>query len=335
MGMYPAPPPPPRQKSFARAIFLTLATTIFSLSLLANLYLLLWAGLAGSAEGARSDVVVGGDVDQVVAVVPVGGIITGDSARQFDRIMGRIESDGHVKALVIEIDTPGGEVTASDEIHHRIQRYKASHPGVPVVVSMGQLATSGGYYIACAADHIVAQPTTMTGNIGVLMMRFNLTGLMDKVGVRDATLHSTGADFKEAGSMFKPDTAAETAYIQDLIDQAFGQFKRVIEGGRGGKLTRPIGEIANGKVYMAADALKLGLIDEEGYGDDAYAAAAARAGLTKMKVVRYKPSEGLWGLLSARSNLTGSGETGLSVHVDSASLAGMMSPRMMYLWQGR
>lgn len=328
--MQPVAGRPP--KSFARAILLTLATTVFSLSLLVNVYLLVWFAVTSSSDAAKTSVVVSGQEKQTIAVIPVTGVINQQTSNQFRRLLGEVESNSNVRAVVIEIDTPGGEVTASDEIHHRLIQFRQSHPDIPVVASMGQMATSGGYYIACGTDYIIAQPSTMTGNIGVLMNGFNLSGLMAKLGIEDATLHSTGADFKDAGSMFRPGTPQERAYIQGLLDDAFGQFKKVVLDGRAGKLTVPIAEAANGKVYMASDALKLGLIDQIGYAEDGYSVAARLAGgLSQMNVVRYEQPQGLWGLLGAENGQQSA--AGVNINISPAMIHEIGSPRMMYLWQ--
>src|SRR3954453_4835063 len=162
MMMMPPPyfmPPPRRGGGFVRGVFVTLATTILGFSLALNAYLLLWSGLTSSSASAQESVLISGDPKQKIAVVSIDGAIGSDTSKRFDKIMRDVESDADVKALVLEINTPGGEVTASDEIYQRVMRYK-SEKNVKVVASMGGMATSGGYYIACSADHIFAQPTT-------------------------------------------------------------------------------------------------------------------------------------------------------------------------------
>ncbi|MGH7180211.1 MAG: S49 family peptidase, partial [Tepidisphaeraceae bacterium] len=155
----PMPPMPPYMNwprpggGFARGIFVTLATTIFGMSLALNVYLLLISGLTGAASTPEETVIIPGSVHETIAVVPISGEIDTKTFEQFGRIMDRIEKDANVKALVLEINTPGGEVTASDDIYQRILRFKAKK-GLPVVATMGAMATSGGYYVACGADQI-------------------------------------------------------------------------------------------------------------------------------------------------------------------------------------
>ena len=161
--------------------------------------------------------------------------------------------------MVFEIDSPGGTVTASDEIYNRIRRFKDEAPKrVPVVVSMGSLATSGGYYAACGADYVFAQPTTFTGNIGVLMPRYNFSKLMEKYGVEETTIVSTGAKYKNAGSSSSPRTSRGQEVHAATGRRAFTQFKQVVKNGRGSKLNGESEEIVNGKVYTAKEAKDLG-----------------------------------------------------------------------------
>lgn len=334
--MYPPPmfypPPPPPRGSFARAIFTTLATTILGVSLALNVYLLLASGIGRGADSITRTTLRTGDATQKIAVIPLNGIILDDAVARFDRFLKAASEDASVKAVVLLIDSPGGGVTASDMIHARLREFRSSK-SIPVVVSMGALATSGGYYVACGADHIVAQRTTITGNIGVLLQRFNASGMMEKIGVQDSTITSSGAPFKDAGSPFRNETPEEKAYLQGLIDSAFVTFKQVVSEGRAGKLTRPLHEIANGKAYSGEEALRLGLIDEIGYLDEAIAQAIARGGLNNPMVERYDPSptlgEQLFGVSGDRAF---PGTVSLTIDVDA--LRGLAAPPLMYLWTG-
>lgn len=339
--MPPMMPPPPmfmqpaRERSFARAIFMTLATTIFGLSLAANVYLLLFSGLMSGGMSARQSTLVEGDPLERVAIIPINGVIMTEASQQFERFMRMAEADKNLKAIVLEIDSPGGTVTASDEIHHRIMQFKVNRPGVRVVATMGSLAASGGYYVACAADYVFAQPTTMTGNIGVLFPRYNVSRLADKWGIEETTLESTGADYKNAGSMFQPEDPKDIAYFQAIIDKSFTQFKNVVKDGRGNKLTKPLDEIANGQIYLGPDAKQLGLVDQIGYLSDAYGHAAQ--GLKKPQVVRYQNPPSLFEALAAKSNVgavSASAGGGVNVQLDWQKLQELTTPRMLYLWRG-
>jgi protease-4 len=296
---YPPPgyPPPPRRRGLLRSLLALFLVVGLGLSLLLN-FVWLFGGSAGDHDGpVLTQTVVKGDASKTVAVVSLAGEIDGASSVRFRRLIDKVEADPAVHALVVEVDTPGGEVTASDEMYDRLLRYKArrqqANRPATVVIAMKSMATSGGYYVACAGDRIFAEPTTLTGNIGVLMPRFNFSGLMDKYGVKETTVVATGADFKHVGSPFQPDTPEGEAYLRGHIDQAFDRFKAVVSAGRGANITGK--NVFNGKVFTAAEAKSLGLVDQVGYPDDAYAFAAGTSGA---QVVRYRePSPSLLGIL--------------------------------------
>jgi protease-4 len=337
-GMMPMPfpyPPPPRRGGMGRAIFVALLLMLLLGSVLLNLVLVA-GSLGGGSAGIQQQTLQGGGGTDKVAIVPIRGIIDTGASMQFDRFMDMAQADKAVKAVVIEIDSPGGTVTASDEIYNRIKAFK-SKKSVPIVVSMGSLATSGGYYAACGADYVFAQPTTFTGNIGVLMPRYNFSKLMEKYGVEETTIVSSGARFKNAGSSFRPESPEEKQYMQELADSAFTQFKNVVTAGRNSRLKANMEDVANGKVYTANNALNMGLIDQVGYLEDAHTYAASAAGLSSPTVIRYHDPPSLLQILMASSNVGGAtarGE-GVSVTVDQKLLQDLTTPRPLYLWRGQ
>ncbi|MDB5322455.1 MAG: Protease, partial [Phycisphaerales bacterium] len=278
--MYPPPMfmPPGMfkpQRSFARIIFTTLATAVFGLSITLNLYLLAFSVLGGGlglsrAAGIEQTVLVEGDPKEKIAVIPVSGVILTNTADRFNAMLTAAEKDPNVKAIVIDVDTPGGAVTPSDEIHARILRFRQQFPTRPVVVTMGGLATSGGYYVSCAGEYVFAQRTTLTGNIGVILPRYNFSKLAKSYGVEEVTVTAPANGFKNAGSSLAPIDEKDNEYLQGLINDAYGSFKTAVKTGRAGKLAGKIEEIANGKVYTASEALSLGLVDQLGYATDAY-----------------------------------------------------------------
>ncbi len=340
--MYP-PPPPPRKPLFgalARTIFTTLASLIVLGSISLNLYLLAYVA-ASSGSGIDVQTLEKGTGSDTIAIIAIEGMILDATVEAFDKMIQKVEDDASVKAVVLEIDTPGGAVTASDEIYDRIQRFRKD-TSKPVIVSMQALATSGGYYIACAGDYIFAQKSTMTGNIGVMMARFNLAKWAQEHGIEDSSLHSTGSDFKTAGSMWKEETPEERAYIQGLIDEAFMQFKQVVREGRGPRLDpasqesedEKVARIANGKVYMASEAHRLGLIDAIGYRHDALEYAKQAAGISSPRIVRYSQPKGPSFFIGFNVALRGSEASGpLNMQVDAKLLEQFTRPRLMYLWR--
>jgi protease-4 len=343
-GMYPPPmfypPPAPQGRGFSKAILVTLATTIFGLSLMANLYLLAFSGLFGG-EAATQTTIDTGEASQKVAVVPVHGMITDATSSWVAHWLRDIEKDPNIKALVLDVDTPGGAVTPADEIHHRVQALrKAKGENFPIVVSMGGLATSGGYYVSAHADQIFAQPTTLTGNIGVLMPRFNLSELAKKWGVNEATLTAPVNGFKNAGSMFQPEKPEDAAYLQGIIDEAYGNFRDVVKTGREGKLKGPMSEIANGQVFTFQQAVDKGLVDQKGYVEDAWKWAAAKANLTKPTVVRYHAPASFLSLLMSENHgalpaALAKRDVNVDVKIDAKLIEELAAPRLMYLWRGQ
>jgi protease-4 len=192
--------------------------------------------------------------------------------------------DRRIKAVVIKINSPGGTVAASDVILHDLQAFKAER-GVPVVVCLQGLATSGGYYVAQAGDTIIAYPTCITGSIGVLAMKLNLRGLMDKVGVDDDMVKS--GRWKDFWSPFRPATPKEKEMMQQIIDQFYRGFVDVVATGRNLSL-KEARQAADGRIFTADQARDLKLVDQLGYLDDALELAKTKAGLPKdAKVVRY------------------------------------------------
>jgi protease-4 len=277
-----------------------------------------------------------------VAVIRVNGIIVESMARRIDGTLRKIEQDKNVKALVVEVDTPGGEVGPSDEIYHRLNQFKENRH-LPVVVAMGGFATSGGYYISCAADEIVAQRTTITGNIGVLWPRYNLSKLADKWGIEDNTIYPPDAPYKPMGSELKAMDQKEYEYWLGLVNDAYATFKGVVQTGRAGKLKSGMDVVANGKAYSANESLQMGLIDKIGYAADAYDSAAKLAGLNSKEVVRYEylPSflDVLAGGNAQSSSLASAklmdGGVNVNLKIDREMIDELTTPRLMYIWRGQ
>lgn len=231
----------------------------------------------------------------------------------------RAEKDDDIKAVLLKVDSPGGEVLASDEIFKAVVRFQETS-GKPVVCSMGSLAASGGYYVAVGTRWIVANELTITGSIGVIMGTYNYRGLMDKVGVVPVTFKS--GRYKDMLSGTKePDevTPEEKAMVQGLIDETFGRFKDVVLQGRstankanakgadkGRKLTDEWKNYADGRILSGSEAFKLGFVDELGDFDAAVDRTQRIAGTGKCKLVEYKVRRDLSDLF----RLFGKAETG-------------------------
>ena len=216
---------------------------------------------------------------QKVAVVDITGVIS--SADATIKLLHTYRDDSSIKAIVIRINSPGGSVAPVQEIYSELNKIEK-----PIVASMGGSAASGGYYVACAADTIVANPGTLTGSIGVIMQFTQLKGLYEKVGLGHQVIKS--GDFKDTGSPFRELTEQERAVLQATVDDVYNQFVDTIFEARGELLTREeIVELADGRIFSGRQALDSKLLDQLGNLPEAIETAGKLAGIEgKPKVVR-------------------------------------------------
>jgi protease-4 len=239
------------------------------------------------------------------------------------------ERDVAVRGIVLDIDSPGGGISDCDRLHHRMQAFRKARPGIPIVAAMGDVAASGGYYIAAPADWIVAQRSTVTGSIGVILQLANVEKLAEHVGVRMEIVKS--AEHKDAGSPFRTLTEEERRHFQEMINAMYEQFLQVVlEGRKGRGLTREeLLPLADGSVMTADRALKGKLIDAVGFPDDAYAETRKRAKAPDAKVVRYERPSGVLDLLRIQAPAP---DPGLAALGRLTQRFADGSARMMYLW---
>lgn len=241
--------------------------------------------------------------------------------------LGRATKDDTVKAVVLRINTPGGTVTASDIIHHELKAFKANRK-VPVIASIMDVGASGGYYIAAAADSVLAHPSSVTGSIGVIMLTMNARGLLEKVGV-EATAVTSGPR-KDMGSPFRAMTAEERSIFQSLIDSFYQRFLSIVQEGRPQLQMDQIKKLADGRIYTGEQAKAAGLVDDIGYLEDAVDLAKKKAGLTEARVIMYRRpgeySNNIYSRLLTPSPLASLGNLDLMAFVRGGS------PRFMYLW---
>jgi protease-4 len=231
-----------------------------------------------------------------IALIHLRGFLTTESAQgMFNSRPGPVqelvnalklaEADDEVRAVVLAVDSPGGTATASDVLYHELAAFK-KRSGKPVVAAMFDVAASGGYYASLPSDWIVAHPTTITGSVGVVFMRPKLNGLMDKVGV-GVEVSKSGRD-KDMGSPFRPTTPEEEALFQGIIEDMAARFYTLVQKHR--HLTPAhLETVKTARVFTANQALSIGLIDQIGYIQDAFAKARSLAGLGKdCTVVTYR-----------------------------------------------
>ena len=273
-----------------------------------------------------------------IAIIPVVGIIDQSQAAYVHDAVEHIlnPKNSHIKTVVLRVDSPGGGVTSSDEIWYEIKRL--TDAGYPVIASYGSVAASGGYYISCAADQIIAQPTCITGSIGVIAQIFTLEALMDKVGIEPVTLIASGSPNKAtANDIFRSWDEKDRQKVQVMLDEMYDIFNQRVRDGRKSVITSTatIDALADGSIYTADEALKNGLIDAVGYLDDAIAAAEKAASLRKdsatVVMLRQQPS--------FMETIMAKNQSPLNAQLDADTIRSFVndlsSTRIMYLMQGR
>jgi len=251
---------------------------------------------ASPATEPLKEYVVDGEGEGKIALINLRGFLSTEPAQGMLRSqpsavqemvndLKLAEADDEVGAVVVAIDSPGGTATASEVLYHELTDFKR-RTGKPVVVAMFDVAASGGYYAALPADWIVAHPTTITGSVGVVFMRPKLSGLMDKVGV-GMEVSKSGRD-KDMGSPFRATTEEEKALFQGIIDDMAARFYSLVQAHR--HLTPAhLETVKTARVFTAKQALSIGLVDQIGYIQDAFAKARSLAGLAPdCTVVTYR-----------------------------------------------
>lgn len=363
----PPPPPPARSLSWLRSLvwtFLAMALGFLFLSFMSRNFLGLGMGAGTSSLDEKFHSGNPRAADKI-AIIRIDGVLMEGMTAHAEKQIETAAKDPDVKAVVVRINSPGGSITASDDLHRRLRELRNPTPtsgsedrkALPLVVSMGAMAASGGYYIAMPAEHVMAEKTSITGSIGVYAAFPNIASLADKHGVRMNVIKA--GDIKDSGSMFHPMTAQERELWQGLVDNAYARFLEVVEEGRPklkGKLREPIPEEskeiadrdaegmvildaagketkvpfrryrADGGIFTAQQAENYGLIDSIGYMQDAIKKAKEVAGLgDEYKAVIYDKQPSLFGSL-----LGGQAPSGAAT-LDPQKLAAAAEPRLWFL----
>ena len=256
---------------------------IFLVGALAGVFFLLSLFLASilglNGKIAKSD---------KIAIINIESIITQSSNTV--RQIKKYADDKSIKAIVLRIDSPGGGVAPSQEIHSEILKVRKSSNKI-VVTSMGNLAASGGYYIACASDKIVANPGTLTGSIGVIMTFSNIEELMKKIGLKTEIIKS--GEFKDIGSPMREFTEKEKKLLQGVIDDVYDQFVNAVSVGRSIAVQK-VKELSDGRIFTGRQAFEIGLVDKLGSLEEAIKLAAELVGIEgKPKIVSEKKERNL------------------------------------------
>ena len=326
----PFTPPPQRQPGRLLAGCLSFCGLLLVLLVLGGLVLLIIATFRGDGRGLFEEEVSGSAGTRKVVLIELTGIIAETQAGVFSPGVGPVEdvrekldraaTDEDVAAVVLAIDSPGGTVTASDQLWREVSRFR-EETGKPVVVHTGALCASGGYYVAVGADKIVCEPTTITGSIGVVLTMLNFHELLDKHGVRDVTI--TSAPHKDLLSPLAPVDDKDQAILQNVVDQAHQRFVAIVAEGRNMPEARAR-ELADGRIYTAKEAVSLGLADVVGYRDEAERLAHRLAGVDQARLVRYvRP-------LTLTDLLRGGGQSPLGEA--RSQLDRLRTPRLLAMW---
>lgn len=271
-----------------------------------------------------------------VAIINVSGVIMSGEGFVKNQI-DAVKKDKNVKAVVLRVDSPGGTITGSHLIYHQL-RELVEQRKIPLVVSMGSYAASGGYYISMAVGAndaagvmpgekvIYAEPTTTTGSIGVILPHYNVEGLLKEWKIENDSIKSH--PLKDLGSMTRKMSDDERKLLQSYIDESFGRFKDVVYFGRWQVLKRSeIDTAATGEIFTSTQALQKRLIDAEGFLEDAVKQAIklARLGEDEVRVVKYEPPTTLWTILAGQAHARP------AAGLDLAALLDLSTPRAYYL----
>lgn len=288
-------------------------------------------------DSLTEKVLTSGDSSNRILVIPVEGVIQDIEASPFASVgynhqatlasFDKIKEDPTIKGIILKVNSPGGGVYESAEIHKKILELK-EETKLPIWTSMGNMAASGGYYISAPTDKIYASPETITGSIGVIMGGQNITGLMEKLGIQNQVIKS--AAHKDIGSTTRPMTEDERAILQGLIDNMYGRFVNVVATGRHMDQAT-VRTLADGRIYDGEQAKANGLVDEIGFFDDACLAFAKELKIENPEILQYQSGDltSLGGLFSSLNK-----KTELEAISNLIVGASDNAPRPMYLHGG-
>jgi len=276
-------------------------------------------------------------VTGMIADVPTPGVL-GVTPSIVDSVAAQlraVEADPNVRAVVLRINSPGGTVTGSDILHREIRRFTEAS-GKPVVASMGEIAASGGYYIALAADEIYAEPTTITASIGVIIQTFNVHDGLSRLGIHASAI--TSGPNKAMGNPMDPPNDAQTALLQGIVDRFYARFRGVVVDRRGDRIDASrLDTITDGRIVIGEEALELGLIDHTGGIDAAYAGAKRLAGIDKARLVAVHSGNAAprspWGALASTDPASPGADREINlVQLQLGAMDGHPGAGFYYLW---
>lgn len=300
-------------------------------------------GLLGTTALEES-LLEAGDSSKRIVVLSVDGTIlagqssglTGDVGYDHEGFLQQLEQilvDDTIKGIVLSVNSPGGGTYESAQIKDKLMAIQETTE-IPIYVSMGSMAASGGYYISAPAEKIFASEETLTGSIGVIMSGTNITELFEKIGVDDTTIKS--GEFKDIGSSTRAMTEEDAAILQSMVDTSYDRFVEVIVEGRG-MSEEEVRTLADGRIYDGAQAVENGLVDEIGYQEDALEAIQKDYDLEDAEIFSYQaPSLSFTSLFSAKVNSLFQTSKSTESELDKlmSAIGTPESPKMMYYYGG-
>jgi len=303
---------------------------IFTLSVLANFVLVMMLiGVvmffaAGQGDVFTEDVIQSGPRTSKIAVINISGVIGEEMAGEVYEQLRSAGKNKNIKGLIIRVNSPGGTISASDQIYNEISKYREK-TGKPVVAFMQGVAASGGYYSSVACDKIIAEPTAITGSIGVIIGHFVLQELLEeKLGIQPVIFKS--GTKKDWPSPFSRVTDEQRQYVEDrLIAPAFERFVGIVADGRAELTISEVKTLADGSIYGAQQALEEKLIDDIGYLDDAIELVKDLAGIDKAQVIEYERVFSFYDIMGSSG--------GKLLKFDRNSLYELATPQVLYLWR--
>lgn len=335
--------------SFYVAIFLALLLLV---SGALNLLLLVVSAFGSAAPGMGSTIVeedgmmyqlvaAGGDRNAEYSVlrIPIEGAIAeqsspflgavGGTVSQVRRALDTAAGEKAVRGILLDINSPGGGVTDSDVIWQMVRDFKDANPDTEIIALMGDMATSGGYYIAAACDWIIARPTTITGSIGVIMNSLNYGKGLEEIGVHAVTIKSPDTPYKDMLSPTRQMLPEEEAKLTAIVQELYERFLTVVDEGRPELDRDQVRALATGEIYSAEQAYDAGLVDDVGPIQDAYDQLAERIGVNSLQVVELRRVPGVFErLFMARTPSVDLGTAAAQL------LRSSSGPKFLYYWPG-
>jgi len=305
---------------------------VLVLSVLANFFLfMMLVGMAAFFSiGHRGifveEVIEKGPRTSKIAVINLAGVITKRQAEDIRKQLTAAREDKTVKGVILRVNSPGGTISASDQIYNELRKWR-EETHRPAIAFMEGVAASGGYYASVACDKIVAEPTAITGSIGVIMSYFVLEELLEnKLGIKPVVVK--GGARKDWPSLFKTPSPEQLQYLDDkLIKPAHKRFKEIVTDSRESLTAADVNELADGSIYGASEALEAKLIDAVGYLDKATEVVKELAGIDEATVVEYRRAFSFYDFLGAKTS------TGF-LRLDKTRLFELNTPEAFYLWSG-